>query len=85
MGNHIKLISIKHPPIAVICDARHHINVERIAEWSVVFNKMVVNFKVFKKSSPNGKLIMYLGKRDFVDHISGVEPVGTYLEAFSTA
>lgn len=39
---------------------------------------MVVNFKVFKKSSPNGKIMLYLGKRDFVDHISGVEPIGTY-------
>lgn len=36
---------------------------------------MVVNFKVFKKCSPNGKVTIYLGKRDFVDHISGVEPI----------
>ncbi|XP_018574245.1 arrestin homolog isoform X2 [Anoplophora glabripennis] len=36
---------------------------------------MVYNFRVFKKQSPNGKLTMYLGKRDFVDHISGVEPI----------
>ncbi|XP_071454230.1 arrestin homolog [Hetaerina americana] len=36
---------------------------------------MVVNFKVFKKSSPNSKITIYLGKRDFVDHISGVEPI----------
>ncbi|XP_017784325.1 PREDICTED: arrestin homolog [Nicrophorus vespilloides] len=36
---------------------------------------MVFNFKVFKKSSPNGKITMYLGKRDYVDHISGVEPI----------
>lgn len=36
---------------------------------------MVVNFKVFKKSSPNGKVILYLGKRDFVDHLSSVEPI----------
>nr|CAI5867963.1 unnamed protein product [Callosobruchus analis] len=36
---------------------------------------MVFNFRVFKKQSPNGKLTMYLGKRDFVDHISGVEPI----------
>ncbi|XP_054284658.1 arrestin homolog [Macrosteles quadrilineatus] len=36
---------------------------------------MVVNFKVFKKVSPNGKLTLYLGKRDFVDHISSVEPI----------
>ncbi|XP_037024625.1 arrestin homolog [Bradysia coprophila] len=36
---------------------------------------MVVNFKVFKKSSPNGKLTLYVGKRDYVDHISAVEPI----------
>ncbi|XP_060518068.1 arrestin homolog [Cylas formicarius] len=36
---------------------------------------MVFNFRVFKKQSPNGKLTVYLGKRDFVDHISGVEPI----------
>ncbi|RZF35910.1 hypothetical protein LSTR_LSTR013959 [Laodelphax striatellus] len=38
-------------------------------------SKMVFNFKVFKKVSPNGKLTLYLGKRDFVDHISAVEPI----------
>ncbi|XP_065163017.1 arrestin homolog [Atheta coriaria] len=36
---------------------------------------MVFNFKVYKKSSPNGKITLYLGKRNFVDHISGVEPI----------
>lgn len=36
---------------------------------------MVVNFKVFKKCSPNGKLAFYLGKRDFIDYLSGTEPV----------
>ncbi|XP_012272803.1 phosrestin-2 [Orussus abietinus] len=36
---------------------------------------MVVNFKVFKKCSPNGKIAVYLGKRDFIDYLSGVEPV----------
>uniref|UniRef100_G3NAK9 Beta-arrestin-1 n=1 Tax=Gasterosteus aculeatus aculeatus TaxID=481459 RepID=G3NAK9_GASAC len=32
-------------------------------------------FRVFKKASPNGKLTVYLGKRDFVDHVDLVEPV----------
>uniref|UniRef100_A0A8C5BGN1 Beta-arrestin-1 n=1 Tax=Gadus morhua TaxID=8049 RepID=A0A8C5BGN1_GADMO len=32
-------------------------------------------FRVFKKASPNGKLIVYLGKRDFVDHVEWVEPL----------
>ncbi|XP_054975956.1 beta-arrestin-1 isoform X1 [Sorex araneus] len=33
------------------------------------------SFPVFKKASPNGKLTVYLGKRDFVDHIDLVDPV----------
>lgn len=36
---------------------------------------MVVNFKVFKKCTPNGKITLYLGKRDYIDNISAVEPV----------
>ncbi|XP_028996455.1 arrestin, beta 2b [Betta splendens] len=31
--------------------------------------------RVFKKSSPNSKLTVYLGKRDFVDHLDYVDPV----------
>uniref|UniRef100_A0A4W5NNL7 Arrestin, beta 2a n=1 Tax=Hucho hucho TaxID=62062 RepID=A0A4W5NNL7_9TELE len=30
---------------------------------------------VFKKSSPNCKVTVYLGKRDFVDHLDQVDPV----------
>nr|XP_053632741.1 LOW QUALITY PROTEIN: beta-arrestin-1-like [Cherax quadricarinatus] len=33
------------------------------------------NPMVFKKSSPNGKITVYLGKRDFVDHITHVDPI----------
>lgn len=36
---------------------------------------MVVSFRVYKKSSPNGKLTVYLGRRDFVDHVSEADPV----------
>jgi len=36
---------------------------------------MVVQFKVFKKTSPNGKLTLYMGRRDFVDHVTSVDPV----------
>lgn len=36
---------------------------------------MVVNFKVFKKCSPNGKITIYMGKRDYVDNIASVEPI----------
>lgn len=32
--------------------------------------------RVFKKSSSNGKITVYLGKRDFVDHITHVDPIG---------
>uniref|UniRef100_A0A8C1G2H2 Arrestin red cell n=1 Tax=Cyprinus carpio TaxID=7962 RepID=A0A8C1G2H2_CYPCA len=33
------------------------------------------DYRVFKKSSPNCKLTVYLGKRDFVDHLDHVDPV----------
>ena len=32
-------------------------------------------FRVFKKGSPNGKITVYLGRRDFVDHITHVDPI----------
>ncbi|XP_066987858.1 arrestin homolog [Macrobrachium rosenbergii] len=35
----------------------------------------MVQFKVFKKTSPNGKITIYLGRRDFVDHVTSVDPV----------
>lgn len=31
--------------------------------------------KVFKKTSPNGKLTVYLGKRDFIDHLDYIDPI----------
>jgi len=36
---------------------------------------MVFALKVFKKTSPNGKVTVYLGKRDFVDNITKIEAV----------
>ncbi|XP_055382591.1 phosrestin-1 [Condylostylus longicornis] len=36
---------------------------------------MVVSVKVFKKTTPNGKLTFYLGRRDFVDHLDYCDPV----------
>lgn len=36
---------------------------------------MVVAVKVFKKTSPNGKVTVYLGKRDFLDHLDNVDPI----------
>lgn len=35
-------------------------------------------YRVFKKSSPNGKITVYLGKRDFVDHLNHIDPIGKY-------
>jgi len=36
-------------------------------------NPKKLGSKVFKKSSPNGKITVYLGKRDFVDHGTHVD------------
>jgi arrestin-2 len=36
---------------------------------------MVVSVKVYKKTTPNGKLTVYLGKRDFIDHVDYCDPV----------
>jgi arrestin-1 len=36
---------------------------------------MMTNFKVYKKCSPNNKLAIYLAKRDFIDYLSGTEPI----------
>ena len=49
-------------------------------EQRILFSKnsffYFVYFRVFKKGSPNGKITVYLGKRDFVDHITHVDPIG---------
>lgn len=39
---------------------------------------MVVNFKVFKKCSPNNMITLYMNRREFVDSVSQVEPIGRY-------
>lgn len=31
--------------------------------------------RVFKKSSPNGKITVYLGKRDYIDYMDHIEPI----------
>nr|CAH7744751.1 unnamed protein product [Callosobruchus chinensis] len=36
---------------------------------------MVVAVKVFKKTTPNGKVTVYLSKRDFIDHLTHTDPV----------
>lgn len=39
---------------------------------------MVVNFKVFKKCSPNNMITLYMNRREFVDSVTQVEPIGRY-------
>lgn len=41
----------------------------------LLFFAYIVAVKVFKKSSPNGKITVYLGKRDFGDYGDFCEPV----------
>ena len=36
---------------------------------------MVVSFRVFKKASPNNKVTIYLGRRDFIDHVTESDPI----------
>ncbi|KAK4885116.1 hypothetical protein RN001_001387 [Aquatica leii] len=36
---------------------------------------MVVAVRVFKKTTPNGKVTVYLGKREFLDHLDYIDPV----------
>merc|ERR1711942_429328 len=47
----------------------------------VVFHlntEMTVTFRVFKKASSNNKVTIYLGRRDFVDHVTGSDPVDVH-------
>ena len=37
-----------------------------------------IALKVFKKTSPNSKVTVYLGKRDYVDNITKIESVGKF-------
>lgn len=46
------------------------------------FFSFLLLHRVFKKSSSNGKITVYLGKRDFVDHITHVDPIGEFLFSF---
>jgi hypothetical protein len=31
--------------------------------------------RVFKKASSDGRITVYLGRRDFVDHVTGSDPI----------
>ena len=39
-------------------------------QWLVLSLSMTVTFRVFKKSSTNGAVTIYLGRRDYVDHVT---------------
>lgn len=43
--------------------------------FPLLFLAYVVAVKVFKKTTPNGKVTVYLGKRDFIDHLDHCEPI----------
>lgn len=51
-------------------------------EMSLDYLSMFLIPRVFKKSSANGKITVYLGKRDFVDHITHVDPIGEFSQSF---
>ncbi|KAG7169719.1 Arrestin-like 4 [Homarus americanus] len=36
---------------------------------------MVFSFHVFRKSAPNGKVSVYVGRRDYTDHLTHVDPI----------
>ncbi|KAG8229173.1 hypothetical protein J437_LFUL009890 [Ladona fulva] len=42
---------------------------------TLLFLVFVVAIKVFKKTTPNGKVTVYLGKRDFTDHLDHIDPI----------
>ncbi|XP_011169582.3 arrestin homolog [Solenopsis invicta] len=41
----------------------------------LLFLVFVATVKVFKKTTPNGKITVYLGKRDFIDHLDYTDPI----------
>ncbi|ROT64549.1 hypothetical protein C7M84_017507 [Penaeus vannamei] len=36
---------------------------------------MVFSFHVYRKSAPNGKVSVYVGRRDYTDHLTHVDPI----------
>ncbi|XP_012216180.1 arrestin homolog [Linepithema humile] len=43
--------------------------------FPLLFLAYVVAVKVFKKTTPNGKVTVYLGKRDYIDHLDHTDPI----------
>jgi hypothetical protein len=44
----------------------------------LMFISCVLSFRVFKKTSPNSKITVYVGKRDFIDRVTEVDPIGKF-------
>lgn len=55
--------------------ARHLERRQQAAGWEMSSASKKQGTRVFKKGSPNGKITVYLGKRDFVDHVTHVDPI----------
>ncbi|XP_011872981.1 PREDICTED: arrestin homolog [Vollenhovia emeryi] len=43
--------------------------------FPILLSIFVAAVKVFKKTTPNGKITVYLGKRDFIDHLGHTDPI----------
>ncbi|XP_027843529.2 arrestin homolog [Aphis gossypii] len=41
----------------------------------LLFLYFIATLKVFKKTTPNGKVTIYVSKRDFIDHLDSVDPI----------
>lgn len=50
-------------------------NNDRIDDENENSHNKKLGTRVFKKSSPNGKITTYLGKRDYIDYNSDIEPI----------
>ncbi|ELW68020.1 Arrestin-C [Tupaia chinensis] len=56
-------------------NAKKRFNINSMANISKKVRTLSNPNLVFKKTSSNAKLSIYLGKRDFVDHVDTVEPI----------
>ncbi|GFQ65867.1 arrestin homolog [Trichonephila clavata] len=43
---------------------------------------MVATYRIYKKTCPNGKVTLYLPKREYIDHITCVDPIALTIESF---
>ncbi len=47
----------------------------KLAGCSKIRQLFLVCGRVFKKASTDGRITVYLGRRDFVDHVTGSDPI----------